>query len=164
MFTSLIIILIIAGAYYGGYRADSHSRSIPAASEPAIPTLYSQWVVANEPPVPGILINGQNIKIYRGSYTWNQSKGGNEVQAIFADAAAVPPVMMAAVVPAGSEIETHTPSRIKEFRISNITKEFAGGNYSYTVPAAKGIYTYKIYCEWLGDQGQADYYFSIQVK
>jgi len=49
------------------------------------------------------------------------------------------------------------------FSLMNITKGHEGSD-SYTVPAAKGVYTYHINCEWFLDQGQAEYFFSIQVK
>ncbi|MDQ0196882.1 hypothetical protein [Paenibacillus wynnii] len=71
---------------------------------------------------------------------------------------------MITVVAAGSKIESHAPLRVKKFSMINITEGFEGDPYSYSAPASKGVYIFRINCEWFLDQGQADYFFSIQVK
>ncbi|WP_410513817.1 hypothetical protein PaeBR_05130 [Paenibacillus sp. BR2-3] len=105
--TILISFILIAGAFYAGYRTGSHGSS-PEAEPSTAPSLYSKWVFADKPPLPVILIEGQDIKVYRGSYSWSQvsGKGGNDILFVDADTAS-PPMMKTTVAPAGSQIESH---------------------------------------------------------
>ncbi|KGE19094.1 hypothetical protein [Paenibacillus wynnii] len=162
--TILSAIILITSAYYTGYQRGSHSNSSEAEPIP-VTSLYSKWVVSEKPPLPVILIDGQDIRVYRGTYSWSQLSGnGGSINAVSVDAASAPPMMKSTVVAAGSKIENHAPPRVKEFNMSNITEGFEGDLNSYSAPASKGVYTYRIHCEWFLDQGHADYFFSIQVK
>lgn len=59
-------------------------------------------------------------------------------------------------------IETTAPQGIKEFTLTNTLKDSSGD--SYRVPENKGKFLYNIHCEWFLDQGQADYYFLVEVQ
>lgn len=72
------------------------------------------------------------------------------------------PDLKAVLVPAGSTIDTTAPEGIKQFTITNTNQDFNAD--AYHVPETKGEYLYNIHCEWFLDQGQADYYFLVEVN
>ncbi|WP_379135721.1 hypothetical protein [Paenibacillus sp. sgz500958] len=167
IFAVLISFLFIAGAFYAGYETGAHNENSVVSPSPApVPSLYSQWVIAKAPPIPVIHVGGQNIKMYRGAYSWSQvsANNSNEVFEVLADGVSYPPMMQAIAVPAGALMQSTPPARIKKFNIINMTEGFTGDPYSSNVPDTKGVYTYRIDCEWLLDQGEANYFFSLRVE
>ncbi|RAP74668.1 hypothetical protein [Paenibacillus montanisoli] len=155
---ALIGIIALACAFYAGYLAGGGRES---AGEQERPTIYSQWIKAEKPPIPKVAIDGKDMVVKRGSYTWCQPGSGETNTCTSVDAAAIPepePVS----VKGGSLIQPTAPERIKELTLINTSKGFSGD--AYYVPTAKGVYTYRIYCEWFLDQGQADFFFTVKVE
>ncbi|GGH19180.1 hypothetical protein [Paenibacillus segetis] len=157
---SLLLAISLVITFYVGYIIGDKSNGLltPNAANKAI---QSRWVNEKEPPLPQILIEGVNINVYRSSYSWcTPSSGKNSDTSCVAVDASIPEITPT-IVPAGSMIETLAPNGIKQFTLSNRTEGFDGD--PYIVPTNKGIYLYHIHCEWFLDQGQSDYYFSIEV-
>ncbi|WP_410768189.1 hypothetical protein [Fontibacillus sp. BL9] len=121
--------------------------------------LRSKWVKEETPPLPAITIEGNPIEVVRGGYSWCSPPLGSESRCVSVDASI--PELTATAVPAGSEIKTEAPQGIKEFTLTNTSKD--GNDDPYFVPKTKGKYLYNIHCEWFMDQGQADYYFLVEV-
>lgn len=155
MLLSLIALMVLACTFGLGYIVGNQSRGSedPSSFNQAI---RSKWVKEEQPPLPAISINGTAIEVARGGYSWCPSPGS----CVSVDASI--PELKAAIVPAGSVIDTTAPQGIKEFTLTNTSKDFSGD--SYIVPETKGQYLYNIHCEWFLDQGQADYYFLVEVQ
>lgn len=157
---SLLLVISLAITFFVGYIIGDKNNdlSTPGAANIAI---QSRWVNEKEPPLPEVSISGVSIDIYRGSYSWcSPSSSKSESSCVAVDASI--PEMTSTQVPAGSQIDTKAPDGIKEFTISN-TSEGNGGD-PYIVPTKKGVYLYNIHCEWFLDQGESEYYFSIEVE
>ncbi|WP_308637469.1 hypothetical protein [Paenibacillus silvisoli] len=154
----LIAVVLLAGAFYAGYLAGGGGRG--TAGGQGEPTIYSQWIRAEKPPMPKIAIDGVDIPVKLAGYSWCQPASGKSMSCVSTDAAI--PTVEPIPVKGGSEIKTTAPKRIKEFSLMNTSKDFDGDDYF--VPTAKGEYQYHIHCEWFLDQGQADYYFAVKVE
>lgn len=155
MIFSIALLILIPLAFGAGYFIGS-KKNTPYES------IHTLWVKTEEPPVPGINIDGAEIPLVRSGYSWSAALGGGKGKSVSADSA--PPRindMTLTTVQRGALIRTRAPQRIKEFTLANTT---LSGSDPYSVPASPGIYLYRIHCEWLLDQGQADYYFAVEVK
>ncbi|MDB4868048.1 MAG: hypothetical protein JWR03_2381 [Cohnella sp.] len=155
---SLLMIASLACTFYVGYTfGDKNNDSKPQDS--ANQTIHSRWVKEAKPPLPEILIDGVKIEVVRGSYTWCAPSLSKEGSCVSVDGSI--PELTATMVPAGLKIDTKAPQGIKEFTITNTNKDFNGD--PYFVPKNKGVYLYMIHCDWFLDQGQSDYFFSVEV-
>ncbi|RCX23079.1 hypothetical protein DFP94_101671 [Fontibacillus phaseoli] len=154
----VLAILTCAFTFYAGYVIGSrnHDSEGPSAFHQA---LRSKWVKEEKPPLPTITIQGIPIEVARGGYSWCSPTSSNESRCVSVDASI--PELTATVVPAGSEIKTEAPQGIKEFTITNTSND--SNDDPYFVPKTKGKYLYNIHCEWFLDQGQAEYYFLVEV-
>lgn len=124
------------------------------------------WIREAEPPLPTIQINGKQIPVVRGSYTWCS---GAFLQANCRSVDMIPPAQIMKdkgiqpiVVPPNTEITTKAPQGIKQF---TLTLEGQKDSFDpYQSPAEKGVYLYHIHCEWFADQGSGEFYFAIEVQ
>jgi hypothetical protein len=155
---TLLTLAVLVCTFYVGYIIGDQSKDSKDQST-VDQAIHSRWVKEGNPPLPTISIDGVNIEVVRSGYTWCSPLLSNEESWVSVDASI--PQLRATIVPAGLMIDTKAPEGIKEFTISNTNKDFNGD--PYFVPKTKGKYLYKIHCEWFWDQGQSDYYFSVEV-
>ncbi|SDX33652.1 hypothetical protein [Paenibacillus sp. CF384] len=156
----LIALFALAGAFYGGFFVGSHQNK---AGEGAVQeAIASRWVKAEKPPLPKIIIVGEAIPVKLSAYSWCGPSVGDSATCTSVDASI--PEIEPVVVKGGSLIEQVPPPRIKEFSLTNTSKAAGGSDDPYYVPAEKGVYLYHIHCEWFLDQGQAEFYFAVEVK
>ncbi|MBW4083930.1 hypothetical protein [Paenibacillus sp. S150] len=148
-----MFVFSLAFMFFLGYKA-GHNKNVPEIT--AEQAIQSRWVQADQPPSPGITINGTAIDVKRSGYSWCVPAAGS---CISVDAAI--PELDPVAVPGGSAINTTAPAGIREFSLVNMN---ADGKDAYVVPGAKGVYTYRIHCEWFLEQGQAEFYFSVEVE
>ncbi|REE86518.1 hypothetical protein A8990_110128 [Paenibacillus taihuensis] len=154
---AFIILIMLGCAFYGGYLVGN--RSDERLTENQARTVESQWVNEDTPPVPNVSVDGVQMKVKLSGYTWCPAGDDtSSCQSVDASIAQMEPV----VVKGGAQIEIKAPERIKELTLKNMSAGFTGD--SYYVPKVKGIYQYSIHCEWFLDQGQAEYYFAVEVK
>lgn len=122
-----------------------------------------------EPSLPSIQINGQNIPVYQGSYTWCTSFASlgfgscksvdmSSPEDIVKQKGIKPPS-----VSPNSLINTKAPKGIKEFTLTRIGNK-ENNSDPYRIPSEKGIYLYNIHCAWFADQGNGDFFFEVEVK
>ncbi|WP_143111703.1 hypothetical protein [Paenibacillus sp. BC26] len=157
--TSMILIALIAlgCAFYEGFLLGSKQNK--AAEVIVQEAIASRWIKGDKPPLPKIVIDGEAIPVKLSAYSWCGSSAGDSATCTSVDASI--PEVEPVVVKGGALIEQVPPQGIKEFTLTNTNKDFNGD--SYNVPTAKGIYLYHIHCEWFLDQGQAKYYFAVEV-
>ncbi|MBE1446719.1 hypothetical protein [Paenibacillus sp. OAS669] len=149
----VLIILAFAGGYYVRGLTSGQSSG-------------HSWVREAEPPMPAIQVNGKQVPVVRGSYSWCS---GSFLQATCRSVDMISPAeimekngIRPVVVPPNSMITTKAPPGIKQFTLS---REGAKDNGDpYQTPAEKGIYFYHIHGEWFGDQGNAEFYFAVEVQ
>ncbi|AZN39256.1 hypothetical protein [Paenibacillus albus] len=155
---AFIILILLGCAFYGGYLVGNDSSG--GQSEKQAPTVQSQWIKEGKPPIPAVSVDGVPMKVKLSSYSWCEPTGSDTAscQSVDASIAQMEPV----VAKGGSLINIEAPERIKELTLINMSKGFTGD--SYYVPKAKGIYQYSIHCERFLDQGQAEYYFAVEVE
>lgn len=154
----MLILASLACAFYVGYTMGDRNNS-SKTEDMANQTINSKWVKSAEPPLPEVSIDGAKINVVRSSYTWCAPSFLDVGSCVSVDGSI--PELTATIVPAGSKIDTKAPKGIKEFTISITNIDFNGD--PYIVPKDKGIYIYKIHCDWFLDQGQSDYVFSLEV-
>lgn len=124
---------------------------------------------SSEPPMPSIQINGQNIPVYQGSYTWCSSI----TSLAFGSCKSVDMVAPADIikqkgvkpptVSPSSVIDTKAPKGIKEFTLTRVGNK-ENNSDPYRIPSEKGIYLYNIHCVWFADQGNGDFFFELEVQ
>lgn len=150
---SLLMLVLLAITFYIGYTVGIKQNSDN--------TIQSKWIKDGKPPLPEIDIDGVAIKVVQGSYTWCSSSLGNEssCESVDMSLSEIPSTL----VPAGAQINIKAPKRIKEFSLINTNQDLANDD-PYFVPMDKGVYLYKIECDWFLDQGHSDYLFSVEVK
>ncbi|WP_282937320.1 hypothetical protein [Paenibacillus sp. RC67] len=125
-----------------------------------------QWIRAAEPPLPGIRVNEKQVPVLQGTYSWCS---GALFNASCKVVDMIPPAeiikekgVQPVVVPPNTMITTIAPPGIKSFTLTrNDNKD---NSDPYQTPAEKGIYMYSIHCEWFADQGNAQFYFTIEVQ
>lgn len=157
------MIMLCIGCFAAGYAFGVHQREPAAATGPTRP-----WIEQDKPPLPRISINNVSIQVYRGTYSWCHDAGGGSGQCSSVDMAADPAEIMnnngviPQVVSPGAAIDTTAPEGIKEFTLTRA--EGDPGEDAYMTPTQPGTYTYTIYCDWFADQGDAYFYFFVEVK
>ncbi|WP_157739410.1 hypothetical protein [Paenibacillus physcomitrellae] len=167
---ALLLALVIA-AWAGGYWNHtwvSHSSSGEHTGDTAAFT----WLSADKPPLPEVLINGQKLQIRRESYSWCQSISSlSDRSCVSADSAALfetagPSGLKTAVAQPNSPIQIQAPKQINNLSIQRLDPRSGqlAEDSSYTTPAQAGTYYYLIHCEWLADQGNADFSFGVEIK
>jgi hypothetical protein len=133
---------------------------------------YSDWLNVYEPPMPTVIIDGKNVEVFRGSYSWSKKPFlFGSIETITVDALAPKDYIARnnvkpTVVTPGSKIES---SFDQTYRMS--LREFSLRKYQqqdqsdpYIVPKEKGSYIYEIVTRWRADQGEAIYFFVVEVK
>jgi hypothetical protein len=157
---SLLLLVILSVTFYIGYDMGSNSNGTfdeNKSDNKAHQAIQSLWVTSPKPPLPKITIEGKEIKLIQGSYSWCYSNVCTSTDY----AAPTLNDMELTVVTRGSQIETKAPERIKEFTLVN-TSDINSDPYS--VPVTPGKYLYSIHCSWFLDQGSSDFYFALEVK
>lgn len=135
---------------------------------------YGNWVDAAEPPMPEITIDGQDIRVYRGTYSWCEKPSflgiGNCVVAdsIGAEEFYKQEKVIPTAIQPQSKINiefgrefTARPS-LMEMNLTNTNKDYKGD--PYYIPSEKGLYIYEIATRWRNEQGKSAYFFFVEVK
>ncbi|WP_151208739.1 hypothetical protein [Paenibacillus yonginensis] len=169
-YISALLLALVIAVWAGGYwNHTGLSRS--NGGEPTGNTAASTWLSADKPPLPEVQINGQQLPIRRESYRWCQSISGlADRSCVSADSAALfetagPGGLKTAVVQPNSPIQIQAPKQIKKLSIQRLDShsgQLAEDN-GYTTPVQAGTYYYLIHCEWLADQGEADFSFGVEI-
>ncbi|MEC0201979.1 hypothetical protein P4H39_04995 [Paenibacillus lautus] len=154
---SVLYVILLIVMFGTGYYVGSRSENLkPISKDNARQAIQTLWVKSAEPPLPKVSIDGTEIKLQRGGYSWC-----NRDNCATTDAA--PPKledMTPVAVTGGADIQTTPPEGIHGFTILNQTDP---DNDGYTVPAVPGSYLYEIQCTWPLDQGRASFYFAVTV-
>lgn len=163
---AITLLIAVPLAFGAGYLTGSGSKSGGQVTEQGIDnpyeSIHSLWVKAEEPPLPGVTVDGADIPVVRSGYSWSVGVGGGRARVVSADSVQPRLNDMSVIsVKGGSLIKTRAPERMKEFTLANTALPNID---SYVVPAFPGIYLYRIHCEWFLDQGTADFYFAVEVK
>jgi len=156
---AIALIIAVAAAFAAGYWIGTHENRSTGGADQAV---MSRWVPGERPPTPKVRVDGKEIAVVLGGFSWCWPAGGDSKGCVTTDAAIPKEAdLKPVVVPAGSKIETTAPQGIKEFTLVNMKDT---GEDPYFVPKTPGTYTYSIHCEWFLDQGQADFYFAVKVE
>ncbi|MFL0555938.1 MULTISPECIES: hypothetical protein [Paenibacillus] len=153
-------IAILACTFWAGYAIGLKQRAPmdPSAVQQAI---HSRWVQADTPPSPAVTVQGKAIEVARGGYSWCKPVYNSKGSCVSVDSSILETEPVE--VPAGAPIDTEAPKGIKEFTLTGMDSAGGALEHPYTVPQEKGIYKYRIHCEWFLDQGQSDFYFTLKV-
>ncbi len=157
-----VALILLAGAFLAGYAVRDRQGKAPEGSgDPdAVQAVQTRWVREAKPPAPKVTIGGKPIEVKRGGFSWCTPSEGGQTSCQMTDAAVPKPEPVP--VEGGALIETKAPEGIKEFTLTNTTG--SGQEDPYVVPMKKGVYLYRIHCEWFLDQGYADFYFAVEVR
>ncbi|TXK85751.1 hypothetical protein [Paenibacillus sp. N3.4] len=151
-----ILILLIAVALLGAYKLGLRNGK------------YSDWLSESKPPLPKVMIDGKDIQVFGGSYSWCEKPLlSGLITCVNSDSPS--PVdyiksnnYKAETVISGSVIEAKAPKGIREFNLKTTAKDFVGD--SYIIPKEKGTYIYYLHAVWRADQGNADFFFAVEIK
>lgn len=121
------------------------------------------------PPAPDVSINAQPIPIVLGEYEWVSASG----RKFKSDAEEEIKKLVPVTATAGAKVmidrgEINTPvfgRGIHSLRLGLDDGSDIDDSSSFiTVPQTPGLYRYRIECEWMMDQGQAVFYFALEVQ
>ncbi|WP_411551839.1 hypothetical protein [Paenibacillus lautus] len=150
----VLLIMVFGTGYYIGSRSEN---VMPISKENARKAVQTLWVKATEPPLPKVSIDGTEIKLQRGGYSWCNGDNCATTDAARPRLEDMTPV----AVQGGTDIQSKPPEGIQGFTIHNLTDPDIDG---YTVPTEPGSYLYDIHCTWPLDQGEASFYFAVTVE
>ncbi|AYB43325.1 hypothetical protein [Paenibacillus lautus] len=150
----VLLIMVFGTGYYIGSRSEN---VMPISKENARKAVQTLWVKAAEPPLPKVSIDGTELKLQRGGYSWCNGDNCATTDAARPRLKDMTPV----AVQGGADIQSKPPEGIQGFTLLNLTDS---GNDGYTVPAKAGSYLYEIHCTWPLDQGEASFYFAVTVE
>lgn len=133
----------------------------------SINSFSHKWVFSSEPPLPSIKINETDIPVFQGSYSWCSGislvlQSCKSVDMISPEDILKENKAEPSIVTPNALIETKAPKGIKEFTLTRRNNK--DNNDPYRIPSEKGIYYYNIHCDWFADQGNAEFFFAVEVR
>ncbi|MFM9329498.1 hypothetical protein [Paenibacillus mesotrionivorans] len=123
------------------------------------------------PPAPDVSINAQPIPVVLGEYEWVSASGRKSKRDAYGEEEIKK--LVPVIATAGAKVmidrgEINNPvfgRGIHSLRFGLADESDIEESSSFiTVPEAPGLYRYRIDCEWMMDQGQAVFYFALEVQ
>lgn len=151
---ALAAIALLAGCGYEGDRTSGHvGGRVPFELTPMNTTLSQEPILSH--PTAEVSVSGTPVDTALSSYTACDEQGN------CTGAAMSIAKMPQTTVPGGARIEVKPSEGTELVSLQRMDAETSGD--PYVVPEAKGVYSYRLQCEWPSDGGQAEYIFSLQA-
>ncbi|MFM9329499.1 hypothetical protein [Paenibacillus mesotrionivorans] len=169
-FVVLISLLLLTIGFFIGKLTDGSLKELTQKMDKQqqyFALLKEVYIDEGWPPTPEVTVNDRLIDLKVGYVSWS-NRGGAYTQ----DASDVLTMdLPAVIVPGGATIQIK-PGKVNNHGapiagIKSLSLRYADGKKEkniFQVPEQQGLYRYRIDVKWKLDQGNASFYFSLQVE